>query len=439
MDSDLAHSLLTDISQITLHPLTVELFFVFLFLVALLLCSAAISGSESAYFSLKPADLEDLKLQEGGRSKIVLEHLENPELLLATILICNNFVNVAIVMLSSYISFEIFDFGSSTILKFVFETVIITTLILFFGEVMPKIYSRQHAARFAKRMAYPLSFFTVVFKPFSRMLMMSTSIVNNRLSKHQPNISMDDLSHALELTGSEISEEKGLLEGIVKFTNLCAVDIMTPRLDVVSIDINSEFNKVLQVVLESGYSRIPVYDSSPDNIKGILFVKDLLPHLHKSADFEWHKLLRKAYYVPDNKMINDLLAEFQNGKIHMSIVVDEYGGMSGIVTLEDVIEEIVGEISDEFDEDEVMYSVQPDGSILFEGKILLNDFFKIINVEPESFDNIRGEAETLAGLLLEIKGAIPMKHDVITFSNYRFEVVSADNRRIKTVKYNNIK
>ncbi len=422
--------------EISLNPITFEMVAVFATLLFLLTCSALISGSEVAYFSLKPADVEDLKSQDSNAAKVALYNLDRPEKLLATVLICNNFVNVAIVILSSYLSLRLIDFGTSTVLKFLFEVVVITSLILFFGEIMPKIYSSQHAPTFAKRMAYPLRFFGKIFSPFSRMLIVSSSIVNDRLAKHQvSNISIDDLSHALEITGDEIREEKDILEGIVKLTNLTAADIMTPRLDVVRLEAGSEFSKVLQVVLDSGYSRIPVSGTNPDDIKGILYVKDLIPYLNEPQDFEWTKLLRDAYYVPDSKMLDDLLSEFQTGKIHMAIVVDEYGGMSGVVTLEDIIEEIVGEISDEFDEDEVMYKEQPDGSILFEGKILLNDFFKIIDEEPEVFEPIRGEAETLAGLLLEIKGLIPAKHEVITYENFRFEIVAADNRRIKTIRF----
>ncbi len=406
-----------------------------LVLALLITSSALVSGSESAYFSMPPKDLEKLHAKERATDNIIIDLLSNPQKLLATILICNNFINVSIIMLSALVSSHLVDFGDATTLKFIFETVIITTLILFFGEIMPKIYSSQHCYGFATFMARPLKLATVVLTPFSRLLMMSTSVVNNRLSKHaSTNISLDDLQQAVALTSEDISEEKDMLEGIAKFPNLDAVDIMTPRLDVVSIDVDSTFSKVLQIVVESGYSRIPVYNERPDEIEGILFVKDILPHLNEDDSFEWRKVLRKAYYIPETKKVNDLLSEFQTSKTHMAIVVDEYGGMSGIVTLEDVIEEIVGEISDEFDEEEKMWQETPDGSIVFEGKISLNDFFKVIDSDGQEFERERGEAETLAGFLLERNGLIPRKQEVITFKNYRFEIVSADARKINKVR-----
>lgn len=435
MDPDLYHSIMTDLSAIALKPVTFDTALMSATLVALLACSALISGSEAAYFSLKPSELEAMRESDSSKDKAVLKHLDNAEKLLATILIGNNLVNVAIVMLSAFLSTELIDFGQSAILKFVFESIIITALILFFGEIMPKIYSTQHSCGFARFMAFPLTVMSVLFAPFSKLLMMSTKVVNNRMAKHQQNMSIDDLSQALELTREGISEEKEILEGIVKFTNLSANDIMTPRMDVVAIEHECEFSKVKQIVIDSGYSRIPVYDETPDEITGILYVKDLLPYLDKPNDFDWSKLLRKAYYIPDNKKINDLLDEFQSSKIHMAIVVDEYGGMSGIVTLEDILEEIVGDINDEFDEEEKMWTAQPDGSILFEGKISLNDFFKVTEIDPEEFEKARGDAETLAGFLLEINGLIPKKQEVITYRNYRFEIASADARKIKRVKY----
>lgn len=408
-------------------------------LVVLISVSALVSGSEAAYFSLSPAVLEEMRDRSNPSDRRVLALLDDSNKLLATILIVNNFVNVSIVMLSAFISNALIDFGESHTLKFVFETIIITSLILFFGEIMPKIYSAQHGYRFAAAMSYPLRIASTLLSPLSRLLMKSTSVVNSRLAKHQQNVSLDDLSQALELTSDDIREEKEMLEGIVKFTNLCAADIMTPRLDVVSLDISSDFNKVLQVVVESGYSRIPVHDERPDDIKGILFVKDLLPYLDSPSNFDWTKVLRKAYYIPDTKKINDLLAEFQSSKTHMAIVVDEYGGMSGIVTLEDILEEIVGEISDELDEEERQWQLQPDGSIIFEAKISLNDFFKVIDSDGQEFENARGEAETLAGFLLEISGMIPVKDDEIKYQNYRFDIVAADARKIKKVRFSVVK
>ncbi|WP_439181794.1 gliding motility-associated protein GldE [Carboxylicivirga taeanensis] len=401
----------------------------------LLLLSALISGSEVAYFSLEPADLQFLKENETKKNKQVLKHLKNKETLLATILISNNFVNVAIVILTSFLVASIVNLGQDALIKFVFEVVFITGLILFFGEILPKVYASQYPRKFAAVMAYPLMVLTRLLSPLSAILTKSTNIVNRRIAKKVGSLSMDDISQALELTGNDISEEKDILEGIVKFGNIDVAEIMTARVDVIDVEIKSNYNKVLQVIIDSGYSRIPVYDETPDNVKGILYVKDLLAHLDEVADFEWQSLIRKAYYVPENKMINDLLEEFQAEKIHMAIVVDEYGGTMGIVTLEDILEEIVGDISDELDDDEAFYTRMPDGSLVFEAKVFLNDFHKITNTDEELFAKVRGDAETLAGLILELKGQIPQKNDVIKYNDCVFTIVAADNRRIKKVKF----
>lgn len=433
MDPDLYHSILTDLEAVALRPVTLETILILVVLAILLVMSALVSGSEAAYFSLTPSALEAINESNSSRDKQIKKLLDAPERLLATILIANNFINVAIVMLSAFISTAMFDFGNATVIKFVFETIIITTLILFFGEVMPKIYSTQHSYGFALFMAFPITVMSAFFKPLSSLLLKSTGLVNSRLAKHQQNMSIDDLSQAVELTRESLTDEKEMLESIVKFTNLSAVDVMTPRLDVIGLDVSDSFDEVLKVVLESGYSRIPVHDAREDDIVGILYVKDLLPHI-KQKDFEWNNILRKVFYVPETKMINDLLQEFQTSKTHMAVVVDEYGGMSGIVTLEDVIEEIVGDINDEFDSDEKMWHRQADGSIVFEGKISLNDFFKVIGSDGDEFEKGRGDAETLAGLLLEINGLIPKDGDVITYDKYAFEILEADNRKIITVK-----
>jgi len=401
----------------------------------LLLCSAMISGSEVAFFSLEPNDLKTIKEQENKRGKLIIKHLKDKETLLATILISNNFVNVAIVILTSFIASELVDFGSNATIKFIFEIIFITGIILFFGEILPKVYASQSARKFAGFMAYPLHILTRLLKPLSLILTKSTNIVNKRISRKVRNLSMDDISHALELTGSDISEEKEILEGIVKFGNIDVSEIMTARVDVIDVEIKSHYNKVLQVIIDSGYSRIPVFEETPDNVKGILYVKDLLSHLNQGEDFEWQNLIRKAYYVPETKMINDLLEEFQSQKIHMAIVVDEYGGTMGIVTLEDILEEIVGDISDELDSEEEFYTKLQDGTYIFEAKILLNDFHKVTDTDEEMFSEVRGEAETLGGLILELKGEIPAKHEVIEYKSCVFTIDAADNRRIKKVKF----
>ena len=404
--------------------------------VILLLISALVSGSEVAYFSLTVSDINQIKEKNSRRNNMALNHLENPELLLATILIANNFVNVGIVILSAYVTSGLIYFNEVPVLEFLFKLVFITAILLFFGEILPKVYAGHAPRKVAGFMAYPIFIIRKIFMPLSIILVKSTSIVNKRFSKHlKNNISLDEISQAIDLTGDELNEEKDILKGIVTFGNIYVEDIMTGRVDVVDLDIKSDFSKVISVILESGYSRIPVYENTPDNVKGILYVKDLLPYLDSNNAFEWHQVIRSAYYVPETKRINDLLQEFKSKKIHMAIVVDEYGGTSGIVTLEDVLEEIVGEIQDEMDDDETNYTLLPDGSYIFEGKTLLKDFFRITGIEEEKFEKIAGDAETLAGLLLEVKGAIPSKNEVVEINNSIFTVLMANNRRIKKIKF----
>ena len=438
------HSLETDlflshipvvVTNILFHPPTTSIIIAIIATLMLLAGSALVSGSEVAFFSLKPDDVNHLRTENSKRSQQVIKHLENPELLLATILILNNFINVGIVILSAYISSAVISFGENTTLKFIFDVVIITSIILFFGEIFPKVFAGQSPRKFASRMALPLRNAAKVLKPASMLLVRSSEYVKNKAAQKTKNLSLDDLSDALDLTGDEVFEEKQILKSIVTFGNINAGEVMTARVDVTDLEIKSDFNKVLSVIVESGYSRIPVFEETPDNVKGILYVKDLLPHLGKDNTFRWQNLIRPAYYVPETKRINDLLTEFQANKIHMAIVVDEYGGTSGIVTLEDILEEIVGEISDELDEDEDFFSVQPDGSLAFEGKTLLKDFFKITGIDENAFDDIKGEAETLAGLLLEVKGVIPEKHEIIEIGPYKFTILAADKRRIKKIKF----
>ncbi|WP_291856989.1 gliding motility-associated protein GldE [Marinilabilia sp.] len=421
--------------DITLQPLTSGLGIAIVATVFLLAGSALVSGSEVAFFSLKPDDIDHLKVNNTAKSNQVLKHLEKPELLLATILILNNFINVGIVILAAFISSGLISFGAGTTLKFAFDVIVITAIILFFGEILPKVFAGQSPAKFALRMAFPLKTAIKLLKPMSMLLVKSSEYVKNKAAQRARNLSLDDLSDALDLTGDEVFEEKEILKSIVTFGNINAGEIMTSRVDVTDIDIKSDFNKVLSVIVESGYSRIPVFEETPDNVKGILYVKDLLPHLGKDNTFNWQNLIRPAFYVPETKRINDLLTEFQTNKIHMAIVVDEYGGTSGIVTLEDILEEIVGEISDELDEDEDFFSVQPDGSLAFEGKTLLKDFAKITEIDESVFDSYKGEAETLAGLLLEVKGVIPEKHEIIEIGPFKFTILAADKRRIKKIKF----
>ncbi|MDP4204438.1 MAG: gliding motility-associated protein GldE [Bacteroidota bacterium] len=400
----------------------------------LLFITALFSGAEIAFFSLRPVDIEKLKHKGTKRSKIILRFLENPQNLLATILVANNFINVGIVILSAWTTNSLINFTNSPILGFVIQVVCISFILLLFGEILPKVYASQKPLRMAGMMAAPLLFLSKIQAPINQILIHSTSFVRRRYQKHGMNISIDEISDALELTtGEDIRQDKEILEGIVKFGNISVSEIMRPRMDVVALDISDSFGKVLSVVNESGYSRIPVFDDNFDNIKGVLHVKDLLPHIPKGANFRWQSLIRQAFYVPETKKIDDLLREFQKNKVHIAVVVDEYGGTSGIVTLEDILEEIVGDISDEFDVEENMFTRLTDTKYLFDAKILLNDFYKIVECDDDIFDRVRGDADTLAGLILEIKGEMPAKHEVFKLRQFKFSIEAVDNRRIKQV------
>lgn len=405
--------------------------FVILFL---LVASALISGSEVAFFSLSPVNLNDLEQIESKKNKLVLELLKLPEKLLATILIANNFVNVGIVIISTYVSSMLFDFSQYPLLGFFIEVVVITFMLLLFGEIIPKVYASQYSTRFAVFMARPISVLSKLFSPLSALLVNSSSFIKKRFQKKKQNLSINDISHALDITEDTITEDKKILKGIVKFGNIDVKEIMKSRVDVVAVDTLMQFKKLLSVIIESGYSRIPVYDDHFDNIKGILYIKDLLQHLKEPDEFDWLELLRPAYFVPETKKINDLLSEFQSQKNHLAIVVDEYGGTSGIVTLEDIIEEIVGEITDELDDEDIIYEKLDDRTYVFEGKTLLNDFYRVADCQEYVFDQLKGDAETLAGLVLEFKGEIPKKNETIKILYFDFTIRSVDNRRIKKIE-----
>jgi len=420
--------------QIQLHPISFGIIISIVIVLFLLFSSALISGSEVAYFSLSASEKQKLK-HKGKTNQRVLSNLENPEKLLATILVANNFVNVGIVVLTAYISNKLISFVNAPTLEFVFQVVLITFFLLLFGEIFPKVYATHFALQFARFMALPLQTLEKLFRPVNAILISSTSFVNRRLQKHVKNISMDEISQALELTSDqELSEEKEILEGIVKFGNKSVEEIMTPRVDVISLDISTNFEEVLEIINDSGYSRIPVYIDSFDNISGLLYIKDILQHSHKTKSFKWQTLIRPPFYVPDTKKISSLLEEFQKNKIHLAIVVDEYGGTSGIVTLEDILEEIVGDITDEFDEEENFFTKLSDDSYLFDAKVLLGDFYKIVNCDDTIFDDVKGDADTLAGLILEIKGEIPTLKEKVKCKNFAFTIEEVDNRRIKQIK-----
>ena len=403
------------------------------------MCSALISGSEIAFFSLSPLQTEEIKtVHNNNNNQLITLLLESPKYLLATILISNNFVNVSIVILSTYLTSVLFDFHAYPVVTFISQVIIVTSLILIFGEILPKMYATQYPVRLANIMARPLLILKKIFFPLSLVLVRSTSIIDKRFSKKGTGISRSDLSKAVDLTSDDSTpdEEKNILKGIAKFGATEVREIMKSRVDVTAIDSKTKFPELIKIINDSGYSRIPVFEESFDQILGILYVKDLLPHLGKPADFQWLLLIRPAIFVPEIKRINDLLKEFKIKKIHLAIVVDEYGGTSGIVTLEDILEEIVGEISDEFDteSDKVTYKKLDDDNYLFEGKTLINDFCKILKIDDEIFDEVKGESESLAGLILEIVGRMPKKNEQVSFNEYRFKIISADKRRIKQIK-----
>ena len=420
---------------VTVYPPSVGAIIAISLAILLLFASGFVSASEIAFFSLSPSDLSEIEEDEHPSDKHIKALLQDSERLLATILISNNFVNVTIIMLCNFFFAEVVDFGHAVIVEFLVITVILTFLLLLFGEIMPKIYSAQHTLRFCRFAAPVLLVLRKVFSPLSALLVRSGFIVNKCVSKRNYNISVDELSQALELTDkAEISEESNILEGIIRFGGETAKEVMTSRLDMVDLDITATFREVLDCVVENGYSRVPVYEDSRDNIKGILYIKDLLPYLKKKEDFKWQSLIRPAYFVPETKMIDDLLRDFQANKIHIAIVVDEFGGTSGIVTMEDIIEEIVGEINDEYDEEERSYVKVNDHTYVFEAKTLLSDFYKIVKIDSDVFEDVVGDADTLAGLLLEIKGEFPKLHEKLEYDNFLFEVLEMDARRILKVK-----
>lgn len=426
------------LADVTMNALSASVLFAFALAFLLLIVSGFMSASEVAFFSLNPGDLNEIQEEEKPADHLIKNLLERSEYLLAAILIANNFVNVAVVMLCTYGIHTWIDFSQAPLFGFILETVFLTFLLLLFGEIMPKIYAQKNALRFVRTTASTLSALEYFCRPLSGILVQSTSLINRLLAKKKADISVDELSKALELTSTEIPEEKEMLAEILKFYNKTANEVMTPRLDLEDLDIKTSFRKVLEFVVQTGYSRVPVYAGTEDNIKGILYIKDLLPYIDKPDTFRWQSLLRPAYFVPETKKIDDLLEEFRTNKIHMAIVVDEFGGTSGIVTMEDILEEIVGEISDEYDEDEKQYIQLADGSLIFEAKILLTDFFRVIDVEPAEFGKLTEEVETLAGLLLEIKGDFPRRREIIDYNQYRFQVLEVDNRRILKVKFNRL-
>jgi len=406
----------------------------FIIFILLLAGSAFMSGSEVAYFSLRPEDIEKLRADKSKKARTAMKLYSSPEKLLSTILVANNTINIAIVLLAAFLSSRLFDFSDEPVIGFIINIVAITFILLFFGEVMPKVYSSRVHMKTVLFMAIPLSVIAKILWPITSLLILSTYFVKKRTGTQRTNISMDDLSDALELASDDMEEDEKLLKGIVNFGNINVSAVMCPRMDVTALEIKSGFDAVVPLIVESGFSRIPVYSGSFDSVKGILYAKDVLPYTGNTSNFKWQSLLRPPYFVPETKKINDLLKEFQTKKIHMAVVIDEYGGTSGIVTLEDILEEIVGEITDENDEEDILYRKLDDKIYIFEGKIMLNDFCKILDIDEDFFENERGESETLAGLILELTGEIPQKGKSIDFKHFNFKIESADRRRIKEIR-----
>ena len=429
------HFITNAFGEVSFGAMTPGVAFAILLTLVLLGVSGFASGAEIAFFSLSPSDISELNASKQSRDKRIQLLREDSERTLATILITNNLVNVTIIMLCNYIFAQLVNFGNAVWLQFLCITVLLTFILLLFGEIMPKVFSRQNPLAFCRRSVGGISICRRVFWPLETILLRSGILAEKVVQKESHVLSVDDLEQALELTDkNDIKDERSMLKGIIRFGDETAKEVMTSRQDIVDLDIKCSYADVLKCIVDNNYSRIPIYQENEDNIRGVLYIKDLLPHLSKPATFRWQSLIRPPYFVPETKKIDDLMREFQENKVHIAIVVDEFGGTSGIVTLEDILEEIVGEINDEYDEDTKNYSKLNYNTYLFEGKTLLSDFCKVLNVDDDEFVDVEGDADTLAGLLLEIKGDFPSMHEKIDYKNYTFEVMEIDQRRISKVK-----
>ena len=422
-------------SSNVLATIDTNLFFGIIAIAFFLFCSAMVSAAEVALFSLTQQDLNTLSEEDSSKANLISKLLQRPKKLLATILVANNFSHIGVVIVFSFVGNDIFSAIESPVLKFVVEVILITFLILLFGEVLPKIYASRNNIQFSKFVANPLSILDKLLSPISFPMRAVSVYLHEKLGRQKSNISVDQLSQALGLTSTEdtTSEEQKILEGIVSFGNTDTKQVMSPRIDIFALEMEETFAEIYEKIVDKGYSRIPVYRDSIDHIEGVLFVKDLIPHINKK-EFDWIKLIREPFFVPENKKLDDLLKEFQSKKSHLAIVVDEYGGTSGLVSLEDIIEEIVGDISDEFDDENLNFSQIDDKNFLFEGKINLKDFYRIVDVDEEIFEISKGEAETLAGFILEILGNFPKKGQKIHFKNVHFTIEAVDKKRIKQLK-----
>ena len=407
-----------------------------LILVLLLFFSALISGSEVAFFSLTADQILGCKKDPTRRNEKLLKLLNSPKNLLATILILNNLINISIVTISTFALWRIVGSPEASGTNVAILTVIIAFAIVFFGEVVPKVYANQNNLKFAQKTTNALSAFSVIFKPLSALLIAMTSIVEKRVNTKGYEISMDDLGQALEITDNNetTDEERDILKGIVNFGSLSVKQLMRSRMDITAFDIETDFHELMDYINKCGFSRIPIYRETIDKIEGILYVKDLLPHLTHDENFDWQKLLRPGYFIPESKKVDSLLRDFQEKRVHMAVIVDEYGGTSGLITLEDLIEEIVGEINDEFDDDEIAYNKLDENTFIFEGKTSLNDFSKVIEEDASVFESVKGESESLGGLLLELHSKLPRVGDKINFDKFVFTTVAVDQKRIKRVR-----
>lgn len=424
------------LSDISFNPISLGVVIAILITIVLLGLSAFASASEIAYFSLSPSDLSELSEERTEQDKAINMLRDDSERTLATILITNNFVNVTIIMLCNYIFTSLVYFGEKAYwLQFLIVTVLLTFLLLLFGEIIPKVYSREEPLAFCRRSVSGILFFRRLFWVFGSILLRSGFLASKVIKNDQQMLSVDELEHALELTDkNDIKEEQKMLQGIVRFGDETVREVMTSRQDIVALNINSPFSDVLKSIVENNYSRIPVYQNNDDNIKGVLYIKDLLPHLAKPTSFKWQTLMRPPHFVPETKRLDDMMKDFKENKVHIAIVVDEFGGTSGLITLEDILEEIVGEINDEYDEEDTSYSKLNYNTYVFDGKTLLSDVTKILEVDDDYFSEIEGDADSLAGLLLEIKGDFPTMYERIEYRNFMFEILKVDGRRISKVK-----
>jgi len=425
------------LSFIELQPLSTSYILINgLVFVLLLLFSALVSGSEVAFFSLDHHDLNELEQEESETSKLVISLIEAPQKLLSTILILNNLINISIVTLSTFFTWTLFGANATGFLILAIQTVGVTFAIVFVGEVVPKVYANTARVAFSKSMAKPLHFFNILLSPVSAFLMTLSNIIEKRIERKGYSLSVNELHQALEITADETNiGEKDILKGIFNFGTLTVKQVMQSRMDITAVDSEMDFHELMDKINKSGYSRIPVFQETVDNIQGILYIKDLLNHIEKDEDFEWQNLIRKGFFVPENKKVDSLLKDFKKKRVHMAIVVDEYGGTSGLITLEDLIEEIIGEINDEFDHDEeINYQKIDESTYIFEGKVSLNDFCKKLDLDSQVFDDVKGDSESLGGLLLEINSNLPKNGTKIKYKNFDFLILAVDTRRIKKVK-----